>query len=420
MFGWTVTDIPLLLALPLLLMGSAFFSGSETAIFGLRPHQLAALQHLNTRAARIALNLTNQPRMLLITLLFGNMLVNVLYFVISSVLLLHIDIALTGPTLPIALGLTSLIAIILAAEVVPKLLATHHALRWILVTSVPLQILHEILHPLRSVLATILIEPMLRLLGSHDANTANINFHELTDFLQLAHNQGTISAAEERFLRDVVELRRLKVRDAMTPRVRVAALPIDDLTTKLITETTHKKRRRYLPLYTESLDHITGIIDVQKLLSTKASSLSDATAIPTYIPELATLDHLLEHFRNTKTKCVVAVDEFGQTAGLVTLNDVVEEIIGLDPNQDDQANPAIIILKLGRWQLAPDLSVYDFAEAFNIQIGEPTVSTIAGLIVDELERIAEVGDSITLEQWRLTVTKTDGPRITEIQVVETK
>jgi len=409
--GWTITDIPLLIALPILLIASALFSGSETAIFGLRAHQIADLRRHHTPAARAALKLLNQPRMLLITLLLGNMLVNVLYFVISSILLLHVDTARAGLILPIISALLSLIIIILLAEVAPKLIAAGHALRWVLMISIPLLILHDFLLPVRAVIASAIVSPIMRLFNPATPENTEMDFPDLTDFLQVARAQGGISRDEEQLLSDIIALSRLKARDAMTPRVRMNTLPASTLHSPDFPDQLTQSNHRFIPIYEKSLDHITAILD---LLQFNQSSLQNPQSLldePQFIPEIATLDQVLEHFRKTSSPCAIAVDEFGQTAGIITYDDVIDAALGQPPESSTENQPPALLTQLGTWLIDPAMNVYHFAESFNIRLDEQKYATVGGLVTGLLAKTPEVGDKITIDNWTLKVAEVDGPRI---------
>lgn len=405
--GWTLADIPFFAALPIFLLASAFFSGSETAIFGMRPHEVALLRQSRTRSARAAVALARQPRMLLITLLLGNMLVNILYFVISSVLLLRLDLEQISPIWPAVLGVASLLIVVLTAEIGPKLFASSNSLRWVLICSIPLLILHDLILPIRAGIATFFLEPLLRLVGSSHASEA-IDFQEVSEFLELARRRGELSFDEQSFIWDVVELRRRKVRDAMTPRVRMKALSTEGLNRKVIEEAARDSHDRYLVLYDGALDQIVSVLDLQYFLLARSATFEEASMTPSYIPETATLDRLLEQFRERGIKFAVAVDEYGQTAGLVTIDDVFDELLGDQAESGDGSDDRIMLTGMGRWRVSADLGIYDFAEAFGIEIEEPNVSTVGGFILESLGRLPEPGDQVAIGRWRLTVEEVDG------------
>jgi len=415
--GWTVADIPLLLALPFLLAASALFSGSETAIFGLRAHQIAELRRHQSAAARSALNLLNQPRMLLITLLLGNMLVNVLYFVISSILLLHVDTDEAGYLLPTISGLLSLIIIVLFAEVTPKLIAARHALRWILMISIPLLVLHDFFLPIRVSISSAVVAPLIRLFNPSTIDKhRQVDFPDLTDFLQVAHVNGGISRDEEQLLNDIIALSRLKARDAMTPRVRMGAVPASSISSPDLIHTLTRSRRRFIPVYEQSLDHITAVIDLLRLNQSTSHHIDLLLDQPQFIPEIATLDQVLEHFRKTSAPYAIAVDEYGQTAGIICYDDVIDAALGHPLESTDSHIPSIILIGLGQWRVDPAMNVYLFAEAFDILLDEQPVSTIGGLVVELLAKTPEINDEITLDQWRITVNEVDGSRIQSLTV----
>lgn len=224
MFPWGSADIPLLVILPIAAALSAAFSGSETAFFGLRAHERHDLAASPDALSRSAAALLASPRMLLITLLLGNMTVNVVYFVVSSVLLLRIDTTTTGQVEAVAASLVMLAAIILVGEVTPKLIAARHGRLWVRAVAVPLLALHGFLAPIRVPLNRLVIEPLIRL-GLSPGRRQTISHDELNSLLEMSRDAAVIDRDEYDLLSDVVSLSRQTTRDIMTPRVRMPALP---------------------------------------------------------------------------------------------------------------------------------------------------------------------------------------------------
>ena len=398
-FGWQAIHVPLLLALPVLLILSGFFSSSETAMFSLTELERINLRRKGGLVDRAVHALLMNPRMLLITILLGNMTVNVLYFVTSSVLLMEADTSIIGGLL-FAAG--SLILILLVGEVGPKLLASTHRSGFVTLIAPPLLAFHQVVGPIRIILSRLVIEPLNRLTVPHDAPPL-LSEEELSSLLQISGEHGVIDVEEQRILQDVLKLQRLKVREVMTPRVQMAAVEItakrEDVLT-LVKDTPRKK----IPVYEGDLDHIVGMLHVkQYLLHDPEQPITQHLVPAHYVPEMATLEPLLDHFRSTHSAWALVVDEFGGTAGVVAMEDVVEEVVGdiISPGEEPQEMPQLI--GLGKWRASGNVNVRDWADAFGHRLVSPRTTTLGGLIIEKLGRMPKTGDNVTLGNVNLEV-----------------
>ncbi len=406
--GWDVLDLPMLLALPVLLLLSGFFSGSETALFGLTATERMNLHSQRSFTGRAVEALLANQRMLLITILLGNMTVNVLYFVISSVLLMKADAAPLGGFL---LAAASLLVIVVTGEVVPKILANSRRIGFASLVAAPLLSVHRLIGPVRLPLDRLVVAPLSRLTSPSQA-PPKLDAEELAALLEISGRQGVIDMDEQRLLQDVINLSRLKVRDVMTPRVRVAALPASAARADVV-DLVRQTRLTKFPVYESDLDHIVGILHVKRYLMEPAGEAGiDQLVIPArFVPEIATLDRLLDHFRRTGSQLAIVVDEFGGTAGVVALEDVVEEIVGDIVSTMDQKTPPPRLIELGRWRVSGDLSVHEWAEAFGQRLVSPRVATLGGLIFERLGRAPQAGDAVDLGNVRVEVEQVDRARV---------
>ena len=407
--GLETIHFPMLIALPILMLLSAFFSGSETALFGMSESQRTRFRRSGTMAGRAVEALLVQPRMLLISVLLGNMTVNVLYFVISSVLLMQAKAGVIGNTL---LALASLMLIILAGEVGPKLLANSHRHTFASLIAPPLLALHRALGPLRIALDALVVEPLNRLTAP-GAAPPELSHDELQALLELSGREGVIDPHEQRIIREVLELGDMKVRDVMTPRVRMHAVDINTSRDDIIKLATEARLTKF-PVYDGDVDHVVGLLHVKRYLLDASSGdtpLRQCVSPVHYVPEIASLDQLLDHFRKTKSQLAIVVDEFGGTAGVVAIEDVVEEIVGdIAGEGKHEAQPPLMI-GLGKWRVSGDVSVRDWAEAFGEKLVSPVVATLGGLIIQQLGRLPSPGDAIDLGNVRIEVETVEQNRV---------
>lgn len=422
----------MLLTLPALLGLSGIFSGSETALFNLRAHDRELLRSRRDRAARDTLRLLAEPRMLLITLLLGNMLVNVTYFVVTSALLLRMDAESRGAIVAVAASLTTLLAIILVGEVGPKLVAARAPLPWMRIFATPLMTFYRLLGPVREGVTRFIIGPLITLVAPPQP-PPKLSTTELNSLLEVSRAQGAISNEERELLEDVIALRRRKVRDVMTPRVSMTAVQADWSRDRVI-DVVRRAHAPRVPIYRSSLDDIVGMLDVRALLLDPKADVRRAMITPAFVPEIISLDQLLDEFRRTGNQTMVAVDELGQTVGLVSLLDAMEELVGeglAGRSADGSARsadggsggrrpldvPPVHLIELGRWLVPGATNVHDLAEWFDIDLGPVAVATVGGLINDRLGRLGEVGESVQIApDWWLTIKSLERRRVAQVLV----
>jgi CBS domain containing-hemolysin-like protein len=405
---WQTVDTVLVVAMPMLLLASALFSGSETALFGMSATDRLHFRRSRTLSARAVQSLLADQRMLLITLMLGNMTVNALYFVISSVLLLRRP----SPAGEAAIAFGSLLAIVLLGEVLPKMIGNARRVESVSVVAPILLVLHRLIFPLRLFVETVIVDPLSRLTAPADA-PPRLSVNELRALLDLSGREGVIDAEEQRILREVFTFSRMRVRHVMTPRVRMHALPVD-ATRSDVVNAVRETRLTRLPVYEGTLDNIVGTLPVKRYLladPAERAPLRPWLGPAKFVPQMATLDQLLEEFRRSHAQSAIVVDEFGGTAGIVAIRDVVEEIVGDIVAEDELEIDAPKLIGINRWQISGDFGVHDWAEAFGQRLVSPQVATVGGLIMQSLGRLPTAGDVVRLGNVQLEVEQVDRARI---------
>lgn len=404
------------ISLLLLLVCSALFSGGETALFTLRAVQSEQLARGRAGVGRMAHALVRRPEQLLVTLLLGNMTVNVLFFAISSVAVVQIAKA-SGPLIGTLVALVPLVAIILVGEVLPKALALSFPVAVTLIVAAPLYILQRLLTPIRVVLQSGLVNPAVRLIAPEPAphDDRPITHEELQTLLKASTQRGGLDVSTSTLLQEVVELRDMRVSEVMIPRADLIAFDLDEPRDALI-ELVRVRRLRMVPAYRDDLDHIEGLIPARDVFLYQGRTPDDLVVPALYVPELATLDHLLETFRERGERVAIAVDEYGGTAGLVTLRAVVAEIVGElhDPRDDPDED----VRPVGRdeYLLPGSLSVRDWGELFGHRVVTRGVDTVAGLVISRLGRLPHVGDRVQFRNLSLSVERMKGRRVAQIRL----
>ena len=416
-------NLILLIALPVLLVGSALFSGSETALFSLSAHQQSLLKQSKSPGAAAATALLSETRALLVTLLVGNMVINVLYFTLSTVLMgrwLASGSIGSGGAAGIALG--TLLGIILFGEVLPKQIAAQRAFSWSGLVGVPLLGVHRLIAPVRIVAQQAVITPLARLIAP-PTRPPELSADELEIMLGMSRERGIIDQDEQYLLSHVLELGQIKVRDVMVPRVDIHGYNLNDPVDRLI-ELARTTRLRHIPVYTDSLDQIEGVVLTRQLLLDVPTDHAGVKRIvrPTYFtPELSQADSLLANLRAQGVTFAIAVDEYGGTAGLVTLEDVVEHFIGEIPGAYEEDGQALVeTLDTGRFRVGADLAVHDWSDWFGrnpaITKAASGAATLGGVLLGLLGKAPQEGDAVCVGNMVLTVDRVQGRRITSIIV----
>jgi len=416
----------LLLTLPVLVICSGLFSGSETALFSLTPHQRVRLAKTKTLAAQSATQLLSQTRALLVTLLIGNMLVNVLYFTLSTLLLDRwLERGTIGGGLAAGGAFTTLLAVILFGEVLPKQIAAQKALAWSMWIAVPLLAVHRLIGPLRIAAQNVVITPLARLIAP-PTRPPELSPDELETMLTLSRRRGVIDQNEQQLLQQVLELSQIKVRDLMVPRVDIHGYDINSDANELM-ELARQTRLRHLPVYDDSMDQILGVALSRKVVldPPKTAAQVRAMLMPVhYVPEIATGDQLLAKLRDAGVTFAIVVDEYGGTAGLVTLENVVEHIVGDIPGAfESEAEPVVEQLGKGVFRVGAELSVHQWDEWFGrnpaIVKAAGGAATLGGVVLGLLGKLPSAGDAVVLGNVVMTVERMTGRRVESLIVALT-
>jgi putative hemolysin len=415
----------MLLLLAGLLVASGFFSGSETALFSLTRHQRIRLERADNVIGRTVTQLLAETRGLLITLLLGNMTINVLYFVISTMLLIRLSEAgLISGILLAAATLAPLLLIILFGEVLPKLVASNMPEGFAKAVSLPLFVLHRIIAPIRIASSVAVITPLSRLLAP-PRPSPDLSPEELESMLSLSQHHGVIDHDEQRVLEQVLALSRLKVSQLMIPRVDIQAFDLDDDPATLI-ELFKTTRVKQVPAYRGDLDHVEGLLHGRQVLLARPQTREEVEALVRqvqFVPELQRADRLLIELRKSGTTVAMVVDEFGGTSGLITLEDIVEHLVGDLPGEfDTEGEPEVTELQPGVWRVDADLAIHDWPGVFGRHARFEqahwieAARTVGGLVMAQVGRVPVVGDHVQLGNVLLTVDAMDGHRVEWVRI----
>ncbi|MHC4509199.1 MAG: hemolysin family protein [Planctomycetota bacterium] len=399
-------QIPKIILMLVLLAGSAFFSGAETAFFNLSRRQMRLLETSKHRLQKLAASLLKKPGKLLNCFLFANMTVNVLFYAVASVLTIRLKDYSSTAAVMAALG--SFAALVLFGEIVPKSIAYANSKSLSVVAAAPAFLCLQVFTPLEFVFRVLILEPALRLLLGPARHPKAITVGEFRSLIETTRKQGLITADENKLLAEVIELGFLKVRHVMRPRVDMVACAVTD-SSKAAREKMEKNRLTKLPVYVRTIDNIVGLVHLRQILLRGDTPLDKIVQKVHFVPEQRTVESLLEFFKRSRTDMAVVVDEYGGIAGSVCLEDIAEELLG----QIEPASPIKPIEQIGpfEYRLAGHLTVHDWADVFGIDLAETRQVTVGGLVTALLGKIPKTGDTAHLKNLKFTVEKVRKHRI---------
>ena len=393
---------------------SFFFALAETALFSLGKWRARQLAERSPGLGGSVAALLNEPQDLLATIVLGNTLAN------SGLIALALWVGLEGQGAHIGLTLAGMfLLILLGCEVVPKTLAVRMPEFWALRLAGPMTLLVRVSRPLRQV-AQRMNEALLRVtIPKSITPQATLTDADYKELIELAFQQGTLAASEKEIILQIIQLDRRTAKDVMRPRARMAAIP-DDLPIEEMVAAARKFGHERLPLYDESPDTIVGILNCRALLLEPHGDLADAIEFPSFVPESMNLLQLLSALQRQRRGLAIVMDEFGSPAGLVTMEDIIEAIVGEIRNEGEAPGFVMELLAPGRWRVNGTMRVEDFRREYP-ELGEvPGVDTMGGLLVALKEVVPLPSESVIFGGVRLTAQVADERRVREVLVERVK
>ena len=406
----------------ILVVLSALLSGSEVAIFGLSNSQKLKLENDNkNKNSRRILKLIENPKKLLATILIGNNLVNVAIVVISSIVVKNI--LPKGPqnsftNFIIQVVLVTFI-ILLFGEVIPKVYANSYKIKFSRLMALPLSILKIIFNPLSNLLisSTSIIDKRV------DKKIELLNPEELQHVLALTKDS-VDNNEEKKILEGISKFGNTDVKQIMTPRTDVVAFRKNLDFKSLINELKTTKFSR-IPVYEESFDHIKGILYVKDLLGKiNEKSKYDWSKLlrdAKFVPENKKLDDLLKEFQEEKTHIAIVVDEYGGSSGIVSLEDVLEEIVGDITDEFDKRDVTFLKIDDRNYIFDGKTSLVDFYKILNVdgaifEKAKGESDTLAGFCIEQAGKILLKNEKITYDKYTFTIEASDKRRIKKIKI----
>src|SRR5437867_5071557 len=370
----------LLVAIGILIFCSALFSGLETALFSLKPHQLRRLEGNHARLTKFIQLFRENPRRVLNVLLLGDALVNVVLVVLCLVFLWEGPLA--GRIPQWLAGIAIFAVVVLLCDLIPKILALSAPYRLSAIGAFTLQISMPLLDRIGHGLETVSAYVVDLLTPAHLRISARLSDEELETLIEMGEEEGALYEGEAEMIQEIMKLGDKTAKDCMTPRVDSFMLS-DDLTNEDAIARLKEKRHRRVPVYADTPDQILGIIDVKLFLLDPSEHYTEKLIAPSFVSETMRALELLKLFLTHPQGMAVVVDEFGGTEGIITMDDIVEEILS---DAVPRGDVALYIEPLGngRFLVSGDARLDDLTEHLGFQIDADEIDTIGGLVFTRL------------------------------------
>jgi putative hemolysin len=409
------TVVVLLIVIAVLIFISALFSGLETALFSLKSHQLRRLEQHHRGLTQFIHVFRENPRRVLNLLLLGDGLVNVPLVILCLFLIWEVPL---GHHIPQWLTATVIFGIVVVlCDLIPKLLALSAPYRLSAIGAFALQTLLPLLNRVGDVLERISTTTVDFLTPSHLRTRPQLSDEELGTLLEIGEEEGEIHEAEAEMIQEIIKLGDKTAKDCMTPRVDTFALP-DALTNEEAISRLREKRHRRVPVYIDTPDQILGIIDVKTFLLEPADHYTERLILPSFVPETMRALDLLKLFLTHAQGLAVVVDEFGGTEGIITLADIVEEILG-DALPRGDADLYIEPLDGGKFLVSGNARLDDLSEHLGFEIEAEGIDTIGGFVFNRLGYLPPSGARLDLPRLEITVRRAGRKRIEEVLLQKT-
>jgi putative hemolysin len=423
-----------ILVLILLTFLEGFFVAGEIALVSIRRSRVEQLVDEGSSGARRVRRLLEEPGRFLAVSQLGLTVIGFFasaYAAVSLVdqfsrFLVGLGIERGGADTLALVIVTVILALftIIFAELVPKTLALANTERFAIALSLPIEFLARALGPLIKLLTGVTAW-IAKLFGANVSNEAQITAEELRLIVERGGEQGVLEAEEEQMINSIIELGERRLHEVMIPRIAIVALSASATLDEAIDKVVDEGHSR-IPVYEESIDEVVGILyakDLLPILKAKDGPrpiLRSLLRTPVFVPESMTIDDLLHEFQRRKVHIAIVLDEYGGTAGLLTIEDLLEEIVGEIQDEYDTEEPMVVRISDDEARIDGRADVDDLAELFDTTLGledEDEYDTVGGLIYHRIGGVPSPGDVVEVDGLQLTVETTDGRRVGKVLVV---
>lgn len=405
-----------IIGLVILIAGSAFFSASETALMSLSKIRMRHMQEEGVKNADLVASLIESPNKLLNAILVGNNVVNIAATSISTALLTR-KFGANGVAAATAI---MTVAILIFGEITPKSVAANNSEKIALIVSVPIRIIITILSPIVWIFSMI-TKVIFRLIGiKQDEKDVFITEEELKTMVNVSHEEGVLEMEEREIINNVFEFGDMQAKDAMIQRMDMVTVEVDD-TYEDIIEVFKEEKLSRLPVYEDSVDDIIGIINIKDIVfisdeEKENFDIKQYMREPFFTYEFKKITQLLEDMKKAKTQIAIVLDEYGGTSGLLTVEDLVEEIVGDIEDEYDEDDDDIVVVKEDEYIVDGSTRISDVNELIGTDLESEEFDSIGGYLIGYLDRLPEEKEVIEIGNIRFCIEKVEKNRIVKIHM----
>lgn len=402
-----------------LVTGSAFFSSAEIAYNSASRHKLRSKAEAGDKNAIRAQDINEHYTETLSTVLVGNNLVNIA----TTAVITTLALSLSPKKGQMYAELITTVILLIFGEIIPKILAAEYCNRLVLVYSAPLKFFISLFKPVVWIVTKGV--DALSKLWTPEETEPTMTDEELVMVVESIQDEGVITESESELIKSVIEFSDITAHEIMIPRVDMVAFDVDASAEDLLGDEIISHYTR-IPLYKGNLDHIVGIINVNQLLKCAMGAedggrmeLSSLMTEPKFVHMTKNISDMLREMREERRNMAIVLDGFGGTMGLVTMEDILEEIVGDIFDETDEIEHDVTEMSENEYQLDGNMNIYDAFEAVEYEPKEfeSEYTTLGGWITEMLDRFPEVGDTFTYDTLTVTVLAMDERRVDQVRIV---
>lgn len=392
---------------------SAFFSSSETALFSLNKLQIRKINISHPESGKMVTHLLNFPRRTLITILIGNTVVNIAITSITTFLIIQI---FGSKGVGLAICLVAFFLLIFG-EVVPKSLAIKNAETFSIIVVRPLEVFARVIFPVRKLLQAISDFILSIFVKDTTLKKPYITQKELKTLVSISREEGVLEEEEKDMIEALLELGEQEVKEIMIPRTDIVACAREassETLIKVMRDSLHTK----IPIYSGSLDNIVGMISTREFMLSPDKDLKEFIRPVAFVPETKKVDDLLIELRAKKMTLAIVIDEYGGTEGLVTREDILEEIVGEIYDEYDKIEKLIERIDERKVIVSGKLSIKDVNEQLNLHLSLSKGETLSGLLLALFGHLPSVGEKVEYKGLKFEIKNIRKKRIEQIAITK--
>ncbi|MDR5659741.1 CNNM domain-containing protein [Serpentinicella sp. ANB-PHB4] len=407
-----------IILLVLTILVSAFFSASETALMAISKIRLRNLAYEKDKKAALVVKLLKEPNRLLSTILIGNNIVNIAGAAIAT----SLAIDLYGEKGVLVATLAMTILVLVFAEITPKSWAVQSAEKVAFKIINPMNIIVKGLNPIVDIF-NIFTRMLMKTMGiKKQAESPFITEDELRTVVTMSQEEGILEIHEKEMIHKVFEFGDMKIKDVMVQRTEIRAVDIDEPIVEIFEKIKNKRFSRY-PVYKGEIDNIIGVLNIKDLIFRENKETLDLEAFlrePFYTYEYRKTVDLFKDMKRNMAHIAIVLDEYGGTAGIVTLEDLIEEIVGEIKDEYDESEAEVQKISEEEYIVKGSAKISLVNEIVGINIESENFDSVGGVIIGELSRFPRQGEYISLDNIKLIAEETEGKKIKRVKILKTK